>query len=84
MGGEVVVLLCALKMQECLKGETPCPYQPVLMGEDYSMVVENAEACEYAGRPLPPFYYRGLVGVERKRHGGYLSALALKGEVKKA
>ena len=68
MSEQARVFLCPLKMQECLRGETPCPYQPVVMGVDTAVLVENAEACEYAGRLLHPFYYRGSVGARRRRY----------------
>ena len=68
MSEQARVFLCALKMQECLRGETPCPYQPVVMGVDTAVLVENAEACEYAGRLLLSSYYRGVGARIRRRY----------------
>ena len=81
MTEEERVRLCPLRMQECRRGAEACPHQPVAMGEDAGLVVEAAECCEYAGLDLPAYYYRGLAGAERKRHGAVLSRRVLEGGV---
>jgi len=65
--GEVV--LCHLRRQRCKRGEEKCPYARLRMGLDATGVVETAQGCEWAGDALPAYFYRGLVGGERIKHG---------------
>jgi len=76
---ELGVGLCWRRMQECLCGGEDCPLGRVTMGSDADEVVSEAKECVYAGLDMPAYYYRGLVGAERKRYGAMLSHAAVGG-----